>query len=237
MGVIEREAYLASTALAAEKGAFPLFDRDKYLAGETVAALDDEVREAIAQHGIRNALLTSVAPTGTISLFADNVSSGIEPVFSFRYTRNVLTPDGARREEEVSDYAYRLFRRLRGETAPLPDYFVDAQVLTPEDHLIMQAAVQKHVDSSISKTINVPADIPFDRFKDVYRAGLRLGCKGCTTYRPNEVTGAVLAAQPESPPRRPRAPPPQQPELPLPAPAPAASPSPPTSTRPAASSI
>ena len=117
-----------------EKGAFPLFDRERYLAGETVAALDEDVRAAIAEHGIRNALLTSIAPTGTISLFADNVSSGIEPVFSFRYTRNVLMPDGSRREEEVTDYAYRLFRRLKGENAPLPDYFVDAQALSPEDH-------------------------------------------------------------------------------------------------------
>jgi ribonucleoside-diphosphate reductase alpha chain len=219
LGLIEREAYLASAALAAEKGPFPLFDRDKYLAGETVAALDDEVRAAIAKSGIRNALLTSVAPTGTISLFADNVSSGIEPVFSFRYTRNVLMPDGSRREEEVSDYAYRLFRRLKGETAPLPDYFVDAQSLSPEDHLVMQAAVQRHIDSSISKTINLPADIPFERFKDIYASAYAMDCKGCTTYRPNEVTGSVLEARPETPEARP-----QQAELPLPAPAATAKP-------------
>jgi ribonucleoside-diphosphate reductase alpha chain len=217
LGLIEREAYLASAALAAEKGPFPLFDRDKYLAGETVAALDEDVRAAIAEYGIRNALLTSVAPTGTISLFADNVSSGIEPVFSFRYTRNVLMPDGSRREEEVSDYAYRLFRRLKGETAPLPDYFVDAQSLSPEDHLVMQAAVQRHIDSSISKTINLPADIPFERFKDIYASAYAMDCKGCTTYRPNEVTGSVLEARPESPEAR-------QAELPLPAPAAAAKP-------------
>jgi ribonucleoside-diphosphate reductase alpha chain len=220
LGVIEREAYLASAALAAEKGPFPLFDKEKYLAGETIAALDDEVKTAIAQHGIRNALLTSVAPTGTISLFADNVSSGIEPVFSYRYTRSVLMPDGSRREEEVSDYAYRLFRRLKGENAPLPDYFVDAQSLAPEDHLIMQAAVQRHIDSSISKTINLPADIPFDDFKDIYARAYAMGCKGCTTYRPNEVTGAVLEARPEAAPSAT----PQQAELPLPAPAPAAKP-------------
>ncbi|HZB91788.1 MAG TPA: adenosylcobalamin-dependent ribonucleoside-diphosphate reductase, partial [Stellaceae bacterium] len=192
MKAIEREAYLASAALAAEKGAFPLFDREPYLASETVAGLDADVRDAIAAHGIRNALLTSVAPTGTISLFADNVSSGLEPVFSFSYTRRVLMPDGSRKEEEVSDYAYRLFRRLKGEGAPLPDYFVDAQQLMPADHLVMQASVQKYVDSSISKTINIPADFPFERFKDVYLQAYELGCKGCTTYRPNEVTGAVL---------------------------------------------
>jgi len=217
LGVIQREAYLASTAIAAEKGPFPLFDRDRYLAGETIAGLDQEVREKIAKNGIRNALLTSVAPTGTISLFADNVSSGIEPVFSFRHTRNVLMPDGSRREEEVSDYAYRLFRRMKGEIVPLPDYFVDAQVLAPADHVIMQAAVQKHVDSSISKTINVPAEIPFDQFKDVYLRAYALGCKGCTTYRPNEVTGAVLAVKDEQ--AGPRGTP-AQPELPLPPPAP-----------------
>src|SRR5438067_1259032 len=198
LGTVQRAAYLASTALAAEKGSFPLFDRDKYLEGETVAGLDPEVRAAIATHGIRNALLTSVAPTGTISLFADNVSSGLEPVFSFRYTRNVLMPDGSRREEEVTDYAYRAFRRLKGHSAPLPDYFVDAQTLAPEDHVVMQAAVQRYVDSSISKTINMPADIPFERFKDVYAQAYAQGCKSCTTYRPNEVTGAVLEASPEN---------------------------------------
>jgi ribonucleoside-diphosphate reductase alpha chain len=215
-GVIEREAYRASASLAAEKGSFPLFDRDKYLAGETVAGLDAETRAQIAQKGMRNSHLTSVAPTGTISLFADNVSSGIEPVFSFRYTRNVLMPDGHRREEEVSDYAYRAYRRLHGDDATLPDYFVDAQTLSPDDHLVMQAAVQRHVDSSISKTINVPVDIPFERFKDIYTRAYALGCKGCTTYRPNEVTGSVLEALPEAPPTpKPR---PSQAELPLPAP-------------------
>jgi len=219
LGVIEREAYLSSTALAAEKGPFPLFDKEKYLAGETIAGLDDEVKAAIAQHGIRNALLTSIAPTGTISIFADNVSSGIEPVFSYRYTRSVLMPDGSRREEEVSDYAYRLFRRLKGESAPFPDYFVDAQSLAPEDHLVMQAAVQRHIDSSISKTINLPADIPFDNFKDIYARAYAMGCKGCTTYRPNEVTGSVLEAKPEQPASGAR-----EPELPLPAPTPAAKP-------------
>jgi ribonucleoside-diphosphate reductase alpha chain len=212
---IQRSSYLASAALAAEKGAFPLFDKEQYLAGETVAGLDAEVRAAIARHGIRNALITSVAPTGTISLLADNVSSGIEPVFSFRYTRNVLMPDGSRREEEVADHAYRLFRRLKGEAAPLPEAFVDAQSLAPGDHLVMQAAVQRYVDSSISKTINVPADFPFEQFKDVYLQAYELGCKGCTTYRPNEVTGAVLEVKKGKAAERAR-----EPELPLPAPAP-----------------
>ena len=214
---LERLAYLASAQLAAEKGAFPLYDKDKYLAGEKIKRLDPDVRDAIAKHGIRNALLTSIAPTGTISIFADNVSSGIEPVFSFKYSRNVLMPDGSRREEEVSDHAYRLYRRLKGEASPLPGYFVDAQSLAPSDHVVMQAAAQKYVDSSISKTINVPADFPFERFKDVYLQAYELGCKGCTTYRPNEVTGAVLEVRKESRPAH-------QAELPLLAPKPAAKP-------------
>jgi ribonucleoside-diphosphate reductase alpha chain len=215
MRAIMRSAYLASAGLAAEKGAFPLFDREKYLAGETVAQLDADVKTEIAKHGIRNACLTSIAPTGTISLLADNVSSGIEPVFAYSYTRNVLMPDGERREEEVVDYAYRLFRRLRGDDAPLPDYFVDAQGLNPGDHLVMQAAAQKFVDSSISKTINIPADLPFEAFKDVYAQAYALGCKGCTTYRPNEITGAVLEASKDKKPAR-------EPELPLIAPRPRA---------------
>ena len=189
-------AYRASIDLAREKGAFPLFDRAAYLAGESIAELPEDIREGIAQHGIRNALLTSIAPTGTISLFADNISSGLEPVFAFSYTRAVLMPDGTRREEEVSDYALRLYRRLKGETAPLTEAFVDAQSLTPADHVRVQAAVQKYVDSSISKTINVPEDIDFDAFKDVYLMAYENGCKGCTTYRPNDVTGSVLQAKP-----------------------------------------
>jgi ribonucleoside-diphosphate reductase alpha chain len=214
---IERAAYLASTELAAEKGAFPLFDKEKYLAGETIQHLDADVRAAIERHGIRNALLTSVAPTGTISILADNVSSGLEPVFSFRYTRNVLMPDGTRREEEVSDYAYRLYHRLKGENAPLTDAFVDVQALSPSDHVVMQAAVQKYIDSSISKTINVPVDFPFAAFKDVYTQAYELGCKGCTTYRPNEITGAVLETRPEAEPASAN-----QGELPLPRPQPKA---------------
>jgi ribonucleoside-diphosphate reductase alpha chain len=216
MRAIRSSAYLASTELAAEKGAFPLYDAEKYLAGETVSALEEDVREAIRKHGIRNALLTSVAPTGTISLFADNISSGIEPVFSQKYSRAVLMPDGTRREEEVTDYAFRLFRRAKGEQAPLPEYFVDAQSLGPADHLVMQATVQRYVDSSISKTINVPSDFPFEDFKDVYMQAYDLGCKGCTTYRPNEVTGSVLAVTKEPAAREPDA----QTELPLGKPAP-----------------
>ncbi len=209
LGRLRRAAYLASTELAAEKGAFPLYDAAAYLAGESARTLDPEVREAIAAHGIRNALLTSIAPTGTISLFADNVSSGLEPVFSFTYNRAVLMPDGSRREEEVSDPAYRLWRRLKGE-APLPDYFVTAQTLTPAEHVRVQAAVQRYVDSSISKTINCPEDIDFEAFKDIYLMAWEQGCKGCTTYRPNAITGSVLSVAPKA-----EAAPPREPELPL----------------------
>ena len=193
---IERAAYLASAALAAEKGAFPLYDAEKYLAGETVSGLDEDVRAAIAAGGIRNALLTSVAPTGTISLLSDNVSSGVEPVFALAYTRKVLQRDGSRREEEVTDYALRLFRAKFGEGAPLPAHFVTAQELTPAEHVRMQAAVQRHVDSAISKTVNVPEDIGFEAFQEVYLDAYRSGCKGCTTYRPNAITGSVLEVAP-----------------------------------------
>lgn len=189
---IARAAYLASVELAKEKGAFPLFDADAYLASGTMQQMDEDVRAAIADNGIRNALLTSIAPTGTISLYAGNVSSGIEPVFAYAYTRKVLQKDGSRTEEEVVDYAVQLWRDLKGD-APLPDYFVNAQTLAPLDHVKMQAAAQKWVDSSISKTINCPEDISFDSFKDVYMAAWDQGCKGCTTYRPNDVTGSVLS--------------------------------------------
>ena len=191
MHQIARAAYLASVDLAREKGAFPLFKAAGYLASGTMRAMDADVRAAVAEHGIRNALLTSIAPTGTISLYAGNVSSGIEPVFAYAYTRKVLQKDGSRSEEEVVDFAVRLWRETQGD-APLPDHFVNAQTLPPLDHVRMQAAAQKWVDSSISKTINCPEDISFDDFKEVYMAAWDQGCKGCTTYRPNAVTGSVL---------------------------------------------
>jgi len=195
---IARAAYLGSVQLAREKGAFPLFDADGYLASGSMQAMDDDVRAAIAEHGIRNALLTSIAPTGTISLYAGNVSSGIEPVFAYAYTRKVLQKDGSRTEEEVVDYAVQMWRELKGD-AELPDHFVNAQTLAPIDHVKMQAAAQKWVDSSISKTINCPEDISFDDFKDVYMAAWDQGCKGCTTYRPNAVTGSVLSVAEDKP--------------------------------------
>ena len=192
MSRLRDAAYRASIALAEEKGPFPLFEREAYLAGESVQALDPEIRDAIGRHGIRNALVTSIAPTGTISLLAGNVSSGLEPIFSLEARRTILMPDGSRREELVSDYAYSLFRRLKGADAPLPKAFVDVAALTPDDHVAMQAAVQDYIDASVSKTINVPAELDFPAFKEVYRRAYESGCKGCTTYRPSELRGAVL---------------------------------------------
>ena len=193
LSTLAEAAYRASIELAREKGPFPLFDAAEFLIRPHILALPDDVRARLAQHGIRNALLTSIAPTGTISLLAGNVSSGIEPVFAYSYTRKVLQPDGSKREEFVEYYAVRVFHNRFGEDAALPDYFVNAQTLSPQDHLAVQAAAQPFIDSAISKTINVPASITFDAFKDVYLAAYRDGCKGCTTYRPNEVTGSVLS--------------------------------------------
>ena len=189
---LARLAYLASVDLAKEKGAFPLFDADPFLASGTMMKMDTDVRDAIDQNGIRNALLTSIAPTGTISLYAGNVSSGIEPVFAYAYTRKVLQKDGSRTEEEVIDYAVQMWRDKFGDKE-LPEYFVNAQTLAPTAHVKMQAAAQKWIDSSISKTINCPENIDFEEFKNVYLEAFETGCKGCTTYRPNAVTGSVLS--------------------------------------------
>src|SRR6056297_1135050 len=195
MQAIANACYRASALLAQEKVAFPLLDAKAYARAPMIRRLDPEVQALIAEHGLRNALLTSIAPTGTISLFAGNVSSGIEPIFAYSYTRKVLQPDGTRTEEEVVDYAVQMWRDLHGD-ADLPDQFVTAQNLAPLDHVRMQAAAQPWVDSSISKTINVPADIGFEAFKDVYLEAYETGCKGCTTYRPNDVTGSVLSVAP-----------------------------------------
>jgi ribonucleoside-diphosphate reductase alpha chain len=223
LAAISHAAYRASVELAKEKGPFPLYDMNPYLARPHIQALPPDIYNAIAAHGIRNALLTSIAPTGTISLFADNVSSGIEPVFAFTYNRKVLQPDGSRREELVSDYAVRVFQDKFGADAALPDYFVTAQTLSPADHLAVQAAAQPFIDSAISKTINVPAGISFEDFSHVYLEAYDSGCKGCTTYRPNAVTGSVLSIEEKD--AIPAealltAPDTQEPELPLPLPAP-----------------
>ena len=188
-------AYEASVDLAIEKGPFPLFNADDFLKPGTFASnLPKELQDRIRKHGIRNSHLTSIAPTGTISLYAGNVSSGIEPVFALSYDRKVLQPDGSRTVETVQDYALFAYN-LQNEDGDgeLPKAFVTAQTLTPLDHVRMQAAAQKWVDSSISKTINCPEDISYDDFKAVYLAAYESGCKGCTTYRPNDITGSVLS--------------------------------------------
>jgi ribonucleoside-diphosphate reductase alpha chain len=195
LATISHAAYRASIELAKEKGPFPLYDMNPYLSRPHIQALPPDIYNAIAANGIRNALLTSIAPTGTISLFADNISSGIEPVFAYNYTRKVLQPDGSRSEETVEDYAVRAFRAKFGAGAALPDYFVNAQTISPADHLAVQAAAQPFIDSAISKTINVPRDIAFNDFEHIYVEAYNQGCKGCTTYRPNDVVGSVLSLE------------------------------------------
>ena len=196
MRTICHAAYRASAALAREKGVFPSFERDAYLQGDFVSTLPADIRDAIAAGGIRNSHLTAIAPTGTISLLANNVSSGIEPVFDFRYGRRVLDAGGSYREFDVEDFAHAAWRREAGTDTPLPASFVHAGELDPRDHLAMQAALQPHVDSAISKTVNVPVDYPFDSFADLYRAAYQAGLKGCTTFRPNPVTGEILQRNP-----------------------------------------
>lgn len=195
MKTICHTAYRASIALAKEKGSFPLLDREKYLRGAFVQQLPDDIRAGIEKFGIRNSHLTSIAPTGTISLFAGNISSGLEPIFALSYMRKVRTGHGDETfEQEVCDYAYRLYRELHPgtDTQHLPDYFVTTDMISPREHVDMQAALQPFVDSSISKTINVPRDFPFDQFQDIYMYAYERGLKGCTTFRPNDNLTGVL---------------------------------------------
>ncbi|UUV42986.1 ribonucleotide reductase [Rhodobacter phage RcAquaphina] len=209
MQQIAEDSYWASTELAMEKGCFPLFDAEEYLSSDFMLRMDENLRETIREVGIRNSHLTSIAPTGTISLYAGNVSSGIEPIFAYGYTRKVLQPDGSKVEERVRDYAvagyekhfYEVvynpgdFKSSAWSDEYLPATFVTAQDLPPEAHLRMQAAAQRWIDSSISKTINLPREISFEDFEAVYLRAYDLGCKGCTTYRPNDVTGSVLTVE------------------------------------------
>ncbi len=194
LDTIRVAAYRASAELAAEKGAFPAYDK-AILDRPMIASLDAETRAMINQHGLRNGCLTTIAPTGTISLLAGNTSSGIEPVFAFSYQRRVRQQDNTTVEEPVQDYALTVWKRLKGEATPPEHSFVSAQTLTPNDHLAMQAVAQQYIDSSISKTINCPEDIAFEDFADVYKHAYDLGCKGCTTYRPNAITGSVLSVE------------------------------------------
>ncbi|WP_313311534.1 adenosylcobalamin-dependent ribonucleoside-diphosphate reductase [Pulveribacter sp.] len=194
-------AYRASVELAKEKGAFPKFDAAGYLAEGTFASrLPDDIKRAIKKHGIRNSHLLSIAPTGTVSLaFADNASNGIEPPFSWTYTRRKREADGSRSEYVVEDYAWRLYKTLGGNVEQLPEYFVSAMDMSAGEHVAMMEAVQPYVDTAISKTVNVPADYPYEDFKGLYLQAWHSGLKGLATYRPNSILGAVLEVTPTEP--------------------------------------
>ncbi|MFT3973372.1 MAG: adenosylcobalamin-dependent ribonucleoside-diphosphate reductase [Amaricoccus sp.] len=188
-------AYGASVAIAREKGAFPLFDAEKYLASGMAARLPAVLRDEIRAHGLRNSHLLSIAPTGTISLaFADNASNGIEPAYSWFYTRKKREADGSMREYRVEDHAWRLWRARHGDAA-LPSAFVNALEISARDHMLMQAAIQPFIDAAISKTVNVPEDYPFEDFESLYLEAWKAGLKGITTYRPNSVLGSVLSVE------------------------------------------
>jgi ribonucleoside-diphosphate reductase alpha chain len=192
MELLCHTAYRTSVALAREKGSFPALCRDRHLEGEFVRSLPEDVRAGIAEHGVRNSHLVAVAPTGTISLLANNVSSGVEPVYDLRYRRRMLERDGTTREFELTDHAYALWRELRGAEPPPRGVFVTAHELLPEQHLAMQAALQPFVDNAISKTVNVAEDFPFENFRGLYELAHHHGLKGCTTFRKSPVRGAVL---------------------------------------------
>jgi len=200
MRTICHAAYRSSVEIAREKGPFPFFDPTRYLEGAFVLGLPDDIRAAIAEHGIRNSHLTAIAPSGTISLLAGNVSSGIEPIHDFEGTRRLVDPEKGYRMFDVTDYAVSLYRTMKGP-GPLPASFVRAGDLPAEAHIEMQAALQPYVDSAISKTINVPEETDFESFQAVYDLAYRKGLKGCTTFRPNPVTGAILAGKPEAAPQ------------------------------------
>jgi ribonucleoside-diphosphate reductase alpha chain len=191
-------AYRASIELAREKGAFAVFDKNRHVQGAFIRHLAQDIQAGISRHGIRNSHLTAIAPTGTISLLANNVSSGLEPVFQYDYRRRIIEADGEARQYPVTDYAYLQFRKLRGRDTRLPETFVTASEISPYRHLDMQAALQPWVDNAISKTINVPADYPFADFQSLYEYAFEKGLKGCTTFRPNPVTGQVLLEAPEA---------------------------------------
>lgn len=193
-------SYLASVELAKERGAFPLFNRDMYLSGGNFASrLPNDIKDQIRKHGLRNSHLLSIAPTGTISLaFADNASNGIEPPFSWTYTRKKRMADGTHKEYGVEDYAWRLYKHQGGDVSKLPDYFVTALEISAQAHEQMVAAVAPYVDTSISKTVNVPADYPYTEFEDLYMVAWKSGLKGLATYRPNSVLGSVLSVEPQA---------------------------------------
>jgi ribonucleoside-diphosphate reductase alpha chain len=184
-------AYRASANIAREKGCFPFFDAERFMKSPFVAALPADLRKEIHSHGIRNSHLTAIAPTGTISLLANGISNGIEPVFAARYRRAVLNTSGGTREFDIEDAACRQWRMRAGDDS-MPPSFVDVSGIAPRDHLAMQAALQPYVDEAISKTVNVPEGIDFAAFRSLYKDAYTMGLKGVTAFRPNSVTGAVV---------------------------------------------
>src|SRR5216110_867702 len=188
-------AFRGSVELARERGAFPLFNADLYLSGTSFATrLPDDIKTLIRKHGLRNSHLLSIAPTGTISLaFADNASNGIEPPFSWMYTRKKRMPDGGAKEYAVEDHAWRRFKASSKDTSNLPPYFVTALEISAHSHEQMVAAVAPFIDTSISKTVNVPEDYPYGEFQDLYFHAWKSELKGLATYRPNKILGSVLS--------------------------------------------
>jgi ribonucleoside-diphosphate reductase alpha chain len=201
MRTICEAAYRASIGLARQKGAFAQFDADRFCAGAFVQRLPADIVDAIRNHGIRNSHLTAIAPTGTISLLANNVSSGLEPVYRFEYKRRIRRLDGSFDTRPVTDYAYALYRAKHGRRE-LPEAFVTVDQVLPGEQLEVQAALQKWVDNAISKTINAPSAISFEDFRSIYERAYELGLKGCTTFRPNPVTGAILVPEDEPAPEK-----------------------------------
>jgi ribonucleoside-diphosphate reductase alpha chain len=196
--VMRDTAYAASIELARERGSFPLLDVSAYLGGAGFASrLPDDIREGIARFGLRNSHLLSIAPTGTVSLaFADNASNGIEPAFSWTYTRKKREMDGSTREYMVQDHAWRVYRELGGDVNQLPPAFVTALKMSAQDHIAMMAAVQPYIDTAISKTVNVPVDCRFEDFAQLYMQAWAAHLKGLATYRPNSILGSVLQVTP-----------------------------------------
>jgi ribonucleoside-diphosphate reductase alpha chain len=187
METLRDEAYSASIRLAREKGAFPLYKAAPYGNGHFVQALPDEIQAELATHGIRNSHLLSIAPTGTISFAADNISSGIEPVYAHRVLRHINSAEGSR-AVELQDYA----------VANLQTHGKTVEECTVADHLQVLAIASKYVDSAVSKTINVPSGITWEAFKNVYVAAWKLGAKGCTTFRPGGQRRGVIEAAEEA---------------------------------------
>ena len=191
-------AYSSSVELARERGPFPLFDKDKYLKSRFIQSLPDTIKSSIEQYGIRNSHLIAIAPTGTISLLANNVSSGIEPIFNLSYERTVLNDDGSATSYSLEDHAYQCWREKHNAADSIPNVFVTAHQLAPQIHIDMQSLIQRYVDNAVSKTINIPKDYSYNDYKSLYMLAYEKGLKGCTTFRPNPVTGEILGSHPHN---------------------------------------